>query len=74
MTGSGFGKIFMLGHSRGAHLTHAYANEETQRPPEQSLRGIIPVEMVYKFDPNEEGLIDAACIRLDASEELRKFG
>ena len=74
LTGSGFGKMFMLGHSRGAQFTYAYANEETQLPWwEQSLRGIIPVDTVYKFDPKEEGLIGAACIRLDALEELRDF-
>ena len=67
LTGSGFGKMFMLGHSRGAQFTYAYANEETRRPRwEQSLRGIIPVDMVYKFDPDEEELINAACTRLKA--------
>ena len=74
LTGSGFGKMFMLGHSRGAQFTYAYANEETHLPWwEQSLRGIIPVDMVYKFDPDEDGLIINACIRLDALEELRDF-
>jgi len=71
LTGSGFGKMFMLGHSRGAQFTYAYANEETQLPWwEQSLRGIIPVDMVYKFDPEEEELIDAACTRLEVLEAL----
>ncbi len=75
LTGSGFGKMFMLGHSRGAQLTYAYANEETQLPWwRQSLRGIIPVEMVYKFDPEEEGLIDAACTRLGVLEALLDSG
>jgi pimeloyl-ACP methyl ester carboxylesterase len=56
LTGSGFGKMFMLGHSRGAQFTYAYANEETQLPWwEHSLRGIIPIDMVYKFDPKEKG-------------------
>ena len=74
LTGSGFGKMFMLGHSRGAQFTYAYANEETHLPWwEQSLRGIIPVDTVYKFDPDEDGLIINACIRLDALEELRDF-
>ena len=76
LTGSGFGKMFMLGHSRGAQFTYAYANEETQLPWwRQSLRGIIPVDMVYKFDPKEEeGLIGAACTRLGVLEELRDSG
>ena len=75
LTGNGFDKIFMLGHSSGAQFTYAYANEETQLPWwEHSLRGIIPVEMVYKFDPEEEELIDAACTRLEILEALRDSG
>ena len=75
LTGSGFGKMFMLGHSRGAQLTYAYANEETQLPWwRQSLRGIIPVEMVYKFNPVEEELINAACTRLGVLEALLDSG
>lgn len=75
LTGSGFGKMFMLGHSRGAQFAYAYANEETQLPWwEHSLRGIIPVDTVYKFDPDEEELIINACIKLDALEGLRDPG
>jgi pimeloyl-ACP methyl ester carboxylesterase len=64
LTWSGWGKIFMLGHSRGAALAYAYANEETQAPEwRRDLRGIIPVDMVYKFDPAETELIGNACDR-----------
>ncbi len=72
LTGSGLGKIFMLGHSRGAALAYAYANQETQVPEwGRDLRGIIPVDMVYKFDPeNHSQQIDDACTRLTILESL----
>ncbi len=51
-TGSGSDKIFMLGHSSGAAFAYAYANDETQiEEGSRDLKGIIPVDMVYKFDP-----------------------
>jgi pimeloyl-ACP methyl ester carboxylesterase len=54
LTGSGLGKIFLLGHSRGAQLTYAYANQDAQLPSLlQDLKGIIPVDFAYKLDPND---------------------
>jgi len=61
LTGSGFGKLLMLGHSRGAQFAYAYANDETQIPKWcRDLKGIIPVDMVYKFSPQDQDLKDAA--------------
>lgn len=61
LTGSGFGKLLMLGHSRGAQFAYAYANDETQIPGfSRDLKGIIPVDMVYKFSPENQELRDAA--------------
>ena len=61
-------QIFMLGHSRGVQFTYAYANEETRRPRwEQSPRGIISVDIVYKLDPEEEELTNAACTVLGSA-------
>ncbi|MCJ7604059.1 MAG: hypothetical protein MUO63_21495 [Desulfobulbaceae bacterium] len=75
LTGSGLGKIFMLGHSRGAALAYAYANQETQVPElSRDLRGIIPVDMVYKFDPAETELIGYACQRLIALNDQYESG
>ncbi|OEU69959.1 MAG: hypothetical protein BA864_13325 [Desulfuromonadales bacterium C00003093] len=75
LTGSGFGKVFMLGHSRGAQFTYAYANKETQLQRwKRDLRGIIPVEMVYKFDPDETELIENACTRCQILEETYASG
>jgi hypothetical protein len=61
----------MLGHSRGAALAYAYANEETQVLEwNRDLRGIIPVDMVYKFDPAETELIEDACYRYSIYKTL----
>jgi hypothetical protein len=73
-TGSGSDKIFMLGHSRGA--AYAYANDETQIAEwEQDLRGIIPVDMVYKFDPeNHSQEILDACTRYEILKWMHVSG
>ncbi|MEW6181944.1 MAG: hypothetical protein AB1500_02040 [Bacillota bacterium] len=70
-TGSGAGKLLMLGISRGAQFTYAYANAETQLPDSsRDLKGIIPMEMVYKFSPQNQDLKDAAYQRyLEAKEK-----
>ncbi len=61
LTGSGFGKLLMLGHSRGGQFSLAYANRETQIPVFfRDLKGIIIVDMVYKFSPENQELRDAA--------------
>ena len=54
-TRQGHGKVFMLGASRGGRLTYAYANAETQiKPWERDLKGIITMDVAYKFDPDAE--------------------
>lgn len=70
LTRSGWGKMFMLGHSRGAAFAYAYANDETQITEwRRDLRGIIPVDMVYKFDPAQTALIDNSCLKCDKLQE-----
>ncbi len=72
-TGSGSDKIFMLGHSRGAALAYAYANDETQiEEYSRDLSGIIPVDMVYKFDPDDPAqvpLIENSCLKCQKLQE-----
>ena len=67
VTGNGFGRIFMLGHSRGAAFAYAYANDEAANAdPEGTLwekpdlRGIILIDWVYKLDPDQTELIENA--------------
>ena len=75
LTGSGHGKIFMLGHSRGAQFLYAYANNESQLPePARDLKGIIPMDMVYKFSPADSQLAQAALERYQAYKALCDTG
>jgi pimeloyl-ACP methyl ester carboxylesterase len=75
LSGSGSDKIFIMGHSRGAEFAYAYANNEAQRSEsQQNLKGIIPVEMVYKFDPRETDLIQASCDRYQVFKNLYDSG
>ena len=50
-TGSGFGRLFLLGWSRGGQIGYAYLNGESQLPPGQrNVRGFIPVDIYLKTD------------------------
>jgi pimeloyl-ACP methyl ester carboxylesterase len=71
-TGSGTGKIFMLGHSRGGMYTYAYANQETQlADPSRDLKGVILVDIAYKFDPvNANDQRRNACTRYNTLRPL----
>jgi hypothetical protein len=54
-TGSGFGKMNLLGYSSGAATVYAAANQETQRPPGlRNIGGLIPVDLPYTFGPEGE--------------------
>ncbi|MDD2556321.1 MAG: hypothetical protein PHX16_08490 [Syntrophaceticus sp.] len=75
LTGSGFGKITMLGHSRGAQFLYAYANEETQLPKIcRDLKGIIPVDMAYKISPDNQELQQEALLRYQVFKSLHDSG
>lgn len=61
-TGSGFGKMLLLGWSRGGQIGYAYLNGESQLPePLRQVRGFIPVDIYLKTDVEE--LRQAACTR-----------
>lgn len=61
-TGNGFGKMLLLGWSRGGQIGYAYLNNESQVPPGlRQVGGFIPVDIYLKTD-NEE-LREAACTR-----------
>ena len=60
LTGNGFGKIIMLGHSRGAQLTYAYANQDAVRPAMlQDLKGIIPMDFPERLDTSVPAFVYA---------------
>ncbi|HSG38506.1 MAG TPA: hypothetical protein VLE27_02615, partial [Thermoanaerobaculia bacterium] len=62
ITGSGFGKIHLLGWSRGGQIGYAYLNGETQAPAGlRQVAGFIPVDIYLKTDVAQ--LKDFACQR-----------
>jgi len=63
-------KIYMLGHSDGAAFTYAYAGEYGN----MHLKGIIPMDVAYKFDPAEEELIDNACHEYKITKKMIRKG
>ncbi len=66
LTGDGFGKIHLLGWSRGGQISYAYLNGESQLPPAlRQVRGFIPTDIYLKSDvPSVRA---AACLRLGLS-------
>jgi pimeloyl-ACP methyl ester carboxylesterase len=70
-TGSGFGKIRLLGWSRGGQTGYAYLSTETQRSL-RHVRGFIPVDTFLKTDV--EKLRQAACDRFAARQAMLHAG
>jgi len=67
LTGSGFGKLFLLGWSRGGQIGYAYLNDETRLPSAlRQVKGFIPVDIYLKTDVPE--LQARACQREQATE------
>lgn len=64
ITGSGFQKMHLIGWSNGGTLTYAYANHETRFPRgHRHVKGLVPVDTVFKFSPDDESLRQDACTR-----------
>jgi hypothetical protein len=64
LTGSGAGPMNLMGWSRGALVAYAYANAETRLPPGlRQVSGLIPVDMLLKFAPEDDALRQEACGR-----------
>ncbi len=73
MTGSGFGKIHLLGWSRGGQIGYAYLNGETQAPPGlRQVAGFIPVDIYLKTDVPQ--LKAFACQRQQNTEAILASG
>jgi hypothetical protein len=67
LTGSGIGKIFLLGWSRGGQIGYDYVNGETQIPAAlRQVKAFIPVDIYLKTDVAD--LQSKACARQQASE------
>lgn len=73
LTGSGFGKIHLLGWSRGGQIGYAYLNSETRlHPALRQVRGFIPVDVYLKTDVPQ--LQSFACQRQQNTEALLAAG
>jgi len=61
-TGNDAGRMVLMGWSRGATVSYAYLNAETQQPPDKRhVSGFIPVDMAYTFAPGATQERQAAC-------------
>ncbi|WNG33108.1 hypothetical protein F0U61_05365 [Archangium violaceum] len=75
LTGSGDDKMNLLGWSRGAVVSYAYMNAETQLPSFlRNVSGFIPVDMVMKFGPEAEQQRQWACTRAAVGEMILQGG
>jgi hypothetical protein len=75
LTGSGDGRLNLLGWSRGAMLGYAYLSAESQRPAAQRhVNGFIPVDAVLGFGPDAKQQRDFACERAALAEAAQKLG
>jgi hypothetical protein len=74
-TGNGTGRMVLLGWSRGATVSYAYLNGETQLSPDKrQVSGFIPVDMAYTFAPDEVQARQAACQTHAAVAQLQASG
>ncbi|WNG33486.1 hypothetical protein F0U61_07545 [Archangium violaceum] len=75
LTGSGAGQMVLLGWSRGATVSYAYLNAESQLPAvKRHVSGFIPVDMPYTFAPGNTTERQAACAIHDALALLQDMG
>lgn len=63
-TGSGSGKLALLGWSRGGVIGYAYLAAESQRPGRQRhVRAFIPLDTAFKLSPQHAQQMEDACER-----------
>jgi pimeloyl-ACP methyl ester carboxylesterase len=75
----GGGKVALLGWSRGATISYAYANAEAALPEQaRQVDALIPVDIAFKVGPAHEEQRTAACVRYAGGTQLglgvRTFG
>ncbi|OJT24955.1 hypothetical protein BO221_11225 [Archangium sp. Cb G35] len=74
-TGNGNGRMVLLGWSRGATISYAYLNGETQQPlDKRHVSGFIPVDMAYTFAPGATQERQAACQTHAALAQVQASG
>lgn len=74
-TGSGSGRVALMGWSRGGILAYAYANQETRLPEQlRHIDALIPVDIALKLGSQHEEQRTGACIRYNANKQLLDSG
>jgi hypothetical protein len=62
LTGSDFGKMTLMGWSRGGLDMYAYMNQESQRRPiERNVKAMIPVDIAFKYGPDGDAQRQGLC-------------
>ena len=75
LSGSGFGKMILLGWSNGGQIAYAYVNHETRFPKGlRHVKGLIPVDIALKYSPADETLRQDACKRASVLQGLLDAG
>jgi hypothetical protein len=71
--GNGFGKMDLLGWSRGGQIGYTYVNGETQVPSFlRQVKGFVPVDIFVKSD--DAGVRQASCNRAASEQALLDAG
>jgi pimeloyl-ACP methyl ester carboxylesterase len=74
-TGSGGGRVALLGWSRGGTIAYAYANAEAALPEQsRQVDALIPVDIAFKLNPEHEEERAAACARYAAGQQQLAAG
>src|ERR1044071_4223933 len=74
-TGSGDGKVALLGWSRGGVIAYAYANAEAALPEQsRQVNALIPVDIAFKLNPEHEEQRAGACARYAAGQQQLAAG
>jgi pimeloyl-ACP methyl ester carboxylesterase len=74
-TGSGAGRLALMGWSRGGIVAYAYAGEETRLPEHlRHVGALIPVDIALKLGAQHEEQRAAACVRYAANKQLLDAG
>jgi len=69
LTGQGFGKLNLLGFSYGVGVAYGAAGRETQQHPIfRDIKGIIPVDGVFKYNPADENFRLSACAEANTAK------
>ncbi|HEU4598022.1 MAG TPA: hypothetical protein VFS10_23040, partial [Pyrinomonadaceae bacterium] len=74
-TGSGPGRLALMGWSRGGIIAYAYAGEETRLPEQlRHVDALIPVDIAFKLGAQHEEQRAAACVRYAANKQQLDAG